>query len=188
MEVAAEKALSSPYTEVQWVLVPILAEVLSVVYFSNAVPWSDDHFVSQRIPAAHCGLYGLKPSNGRLPHAGLMGSHDGMEAIIGSLGPIASSARDLSLFCRTMLQYEPWKVEPPLFEIPWKDSILDGVDQPDKLAIAIIWDDGVVAPHPPIIEALRKTQCALRAAGHDVISWDPLDNHQFAWDLIVSID
>lgn len=179
--------LSSPYTEVRWVLEPILAEVSSVVPFFFAALWSDDSHILQRVPAAHCGLYGLKPSNGRLPHAGLMGSHDGMEAIIGSLGPIATSARDLALFSRTMLQYEPWKVEPHLVEIPWKESVLDGVDQSDKLSVAILWDDGVVAPHPPITEALRRTEKALRAAGHDVISWETLDNHQFAWDLIVSI-
>lgn len=116
-----------------------------------------------------------------------MGSHDGMEAIIGSLGPIATSARDLALFCRTMLQYEPWKVEPPLLEMPWSDAIYGGVNQPDKLSIAVLWDDGVVAPHPPITAALRRAECALRAAGHEVISWNILDNHQYAWDLIVSI-
>lgn len=37
----------------------------------------------QRIPAAHTGLYGLKGSVARMPHAGLMGSHDGMDAIVG---------------------------------------------------------------------------------------------------------
>ena len=46
----------------------------------------------QRIPAAYTGLYGLKGSVGRMPHAGLMGSHDGMDAIVGALGPLASLA------------------------------------------------------------------------------------------------
>ncbi len=41
-------------------------------------------FKQQRIPAAHMGLYGLKGSVARMPHAGLMGSHDGMDAIIGN--------------------------------------------------------------------------------------------------------
>jgi len=53
---------------------------------------------SIRIPAAHGGLYGLKGSVARLPHAGLMGSHDGMDEIVGCVGPIATSARDLELF------------------------------------------------------------------------------------------
>ena len=138
----------------------------------------------QRIPAGYMGLYGLKGSVGRLPHAGLMGSHDGMDTIVGALGPLATSARDLALFCQVMLQYEPWLVEPPLLEIPWRQEIVDGTGTPRKLSIAILWDDGVVAPHPPILDALKQTSDALLAAGHDVIAWDPVGHHE-AWDLIV---
>lgn len=138
----------------------------------------------QRIPAAYTGLYGLKGSVGRMPHAGLMGSHDGMDAIIGALGPLATSARDLALFCRVMLQYKPWLVEPGLLEIPWRQDLVDGVGMPNKLSIAVLWDDGVVTPHPPILDALRRTHDALTAAGHDVIVWEPVA-HQSAWDLIV---
>ncbi|TFK95025.1 amidase [Polyporus arcularius HHB13444] len=141
---------------------------------------------SIRIPAAYMGLYGLKGSVGRLPHAGLMGSHDGMDAIVGALGPLATSARDLALFCRVMSQYEPWLVEPPLIEIPWRQDIVDGDGIPDKLSIAILWDDGVVTPHPPILDALKRTQDALTAAGHEVIAWEPID-HQEAWDLITKL-
>lgn len=139
----------------------------------------------QRAPAAYTGLYGLKGSVARMPHAGLVGSHDGMEAIIGALGPIATSARDLALFCSVMLHYEPWFLEPPLLQIPWKSELVSGVGIPQKLSIAILWDDGVVLPHPPITDALRKTREALIAAGHEVIDWQPL-KHKEAWDLMVS--
>ena len=138
----------------------------------------------QRVPAAHMGLYGLKGSVARLPHAGLLGSHDGMDAIVGALGPLATSARDLALFCRVMLQYEPWLIEPALLEIPWKQSVVDGAGMPSRLSIAILWDDGVVAPHPPILDALARTRDALLAAGHEVLSWEPVA-HQEAWDLLV---
>lgn len=121
-----------------------------------------------------------------MPHAGLMGSHDGMDAIIGALGPIATSARDLALFCRVMLQYEPWLVEPPLLEIPWRQSTVEGEGLPKKLCIAILWDDGVVRPHPPILDSLKRTKEALIRAGHEVIDWQPVD-HRYSWDLIVSL-
>lgn len=120
-----------------------------------------------------------------MPHAGLRGSHDGMEAIIGALGPIARSARDLSLFCRVMLQDEPWLVEPPLLRIPWRQDVVDSEHSAKKLSFAILWDDGVVKPHPPIVEALRKVKADLLSAGHSIIDWIPHD-HQRAWDLIVS--
>lgn len=142
--------------------------------------------VLQRIPAAHAGLYGLKGSVARMPHAGLMGSHDGMDAIVGALGPMATSARDLSLFCRVMLAYEPWLVEPPLLEIPWKQNVAEGEGLPKKLCVAILWDDGVVRPHPPVLDALKRTKAALLKAGHEVIDWQPV-NHRYSWDLIVSL-
>ena len=104
---------------------------------------------------------------------------------VGALGPIATSARDLALFCRVMLQYEPWLVEPPLIEIPWRQTVVEGEGIPDKLCVAVLWDDGVVLPHPPVLDALKRTKDALLAAGHEVIEWFPLD-HQEAWDLIVS--
>ncbi|KAH9929662.1 amidase [Fomitopsis serialis] len=141
---------------------------------------------SIRIPAAHAGLYGLKGSVGRMPHSGLEGSHDGMDAIVGALGPLATSGRDLALFCRVMLQYQPWLVEPPLLEIPWKQSVADGEGLPEHLSIAVLWDDGVVEPHPPILDALKRTKEALVAAGHKVVSWVPVD-HQEAWDLILKL-
>jgi hypothetical protein len=55
---------------------------------------------SIRVPAAFCGIYGLKPSVGRLPHGGLSGTHAGMENIIGAVGPMARSVEDMSLFCK----------------------------------------------------------------------------------------
>jgi amidase len=141
---------------------------------------------SIRIPAAHCGLYGLKGSVARLPHAGLLGSHDGMDAIVGCVGPLARSARDLELFCRVMLDAKPWLVEPPLLEMPWNKDVAKGKGLPPKLSIAILWDDGVVPPHPPIVSALERYRDALIAAGHEVIDWQPL-NHQEGWDLIVKL-
>jgi amidase len=142
----------------------------------------------QRIPAAHVGLYGLKGSNARLPHDGLNGSHGGMDAIVGSLGPLTRSARDLALFCKTMLDAEPWFLEPQILEIPWRQTLVDGKDATRRLSFAILWDDGVVAPHPPILAALQKTQDALLKAGHDVIDWKPpTRDHLAAWELITKL-
>ena len=132
------------------------------------------------------GLYGLKGSVGRMPHAGLLGSHDGMEAIVGALGPLARSGRDLALFCKTMLDYEPWLVEPGVHEIPWRPALAEGAGLPARLKIAILWDDGVVAPHPPLLDALARARDALRAAGHDVCAWEPVA-HQDAWELAVRV-
>ncbi|KAG9010311.1 hypothetical protein FRB94_010661 [Tulasnella sp. JGI-2019a] len=141
---------------------------------------------SIRIPAAYTGLYGFKPSVARMPHAGLMGSHDGMDNIIGVVGPMVHSARDLELFCRVMLQYEAWLLEHAVLEMPWRKEIVEGQTLPKKLCYAMLWDDGVVKPHPPLLREMRRVKAALEAAGHEVIDWVPLE-HQKGWDLIVKL-
>ncbi|KZO96419.1 amidase [Calocera viscosa TUFC12733] len=142
---------------------------------------------SIRTPAAFSGLYGFKPSVARMPHAGLMGSQAGMDNMVGALGPIATSARDLELFSRVMLQYEPWFLEPPLLRMPWQEEVAKGKGLPKKLSIAILWDDGVVAPHPPIRAALEEAKAALLAAGHEVLDWQPLNHHMAVWTLICKL-
>lgn len=113
-----------------------------------------------------------------------MGSHAGLDAIVGCLGPLARSARDLSLFCKTMLHYEPWLDEAPLLEMPWKQNIVDGDGIPDKLCFAFLRSDNIVKPEPVVLKALERCKQDLISAGHAVIDWDIID-HQEAWDLIV---
>lgn len=140
---------------------------------------------SQRVPAAYTGLYGFKPSSGRLPRLGLKGSAAGRESVRGSIGPLARSGRDLALFSRAILEHEPWFLDPDVLEMPWRQAVVDGVGQPQRLSFAILWDDGVVAPHPPITTALKRVEVALRAAGHEVVDWRITGNHYYAWDLLV---
>ncbi|KAM6532387.1 hypothetical protein FSOLCH5_001812 [Fusarium solani] len=41
-----------------------------------------------------------------------------------------------------------------------------------KLTIGVLYDDGVVKPHPPISRVLEETVAALTAEGHEVIEWN----------------
>lgn len=123
---------------------------------------------SIRVPSAFCGTYGFKPTIGRLPHSGLTGLHDGMKNLVGVVGPLARSIEDLELFCVAALKHEPWKYEPSLIEIPWRPE----TQVPKTLRIGVIWSDGVVQPHPPIVRALNQVVSTLTDAGHTVIDWD----------------
>ena len=107
-----------------------------------------------------------------------------MDAIVGCVGPLATSARDLELLCRVMLDVEPWLDEHCLLEMPWKSVVASREGLPEKLAIAVIFDDGVTVPHAPIMKALNRYKNALVRAGNDVIEWKALDR-QNGWDLIV---
>ncbi|KDN34891.1 hypothetical protein RSAG8_12031, partial [Rhizoctonia solani AG-8 WAC10335] len=140
---------------------------------------------SIRIPSAWCGLYGLKPSSHRLPASGLVSSYKGKENINIVIGPMAHSARDLELFCRVVSSYEPWSTDPTTLTIPWNSSLAEP-EADKKLVIGLLIDDGVVAPHPPIVEHLHKTRDALIAAGHEVIDFRPLD-HKEAFELMIKL-
>jgi amidase len=52
-----------------------------------------DQAGSIRIPASHCGLYGLKPTFGRVPYTGAVSS----EFVIDHLGPITATVEDNAL-------------------------------------------------------------------------------------------
>lgn len=62
----------------------------------GAVPFSvaSDGGGSVRIPAALCGVWGLKPTWGRVPNTG----DDNLDGSVGHLGPIARSVEDLTDF------------------------------------------------------------------------------------------
>ncbi|KAJ5604670.1 glutamyl-tRNA amidotransferase-like protein subunit A [Penicillium lagena] len=124
---------------------------------------------SIRVPCAACGIYGLKPSVGRLPHSGLSGLHEGMQNIVGVVGPMALCPEDLELFCTAALRPQPWLYEPSVIEIPWR--ITKSI--PVHLKIGVMWNDSVVQPHPPVSRALKRTVSALKEAGHSVVDWEP---------------
>jgi len=81
---------------------------------------------------------------------------------------------------QVVLDSQPWLQEPSLVELPWKKSIT----LPKSLKIGVMWHDGLVEPHPPIIRCLQQSVSALKASGHNIVSWDP-SLHR---DLIACID
>ncbi|UJR17425.1 hypothetical protein I4U23_004320 [Adineta vaga] len=133
---------------------------------------------SIRAPAANNGVYGLKPTTFRIPLQGFKVAQLGRESIIAVTGPLARSREDLDLFMKTILDAQPWLKEPSLVPIPWRSIELDST----KLTVAVMWDDNVVHPHPPITRALRETIDYLKKSGIQIIDWEPID-HQKCWDI-----
>ncbi|CAE6478951.1 unnamed protein product, partial [Rhizoctonia solani] len=132
--------------------------------------------IGVRVPAAWCGLYGLKPSSHRisLPFSGLSIPYKGKDDITLIAGPMTRSVRDLALFCQVVSDYRAWNFDPDMSSIPWNPALAQG-GTCEKLVIGLWMDDGIVAPHPPIIERLQRAREALIAAGHEVIDWAPID-------------
>ncbi|KAH7381371.1 amidase signature domain-containing protein [Phaeosphaeria sp. MPI-PUGE-AT-0046c] len=139
---------------------------------------------SIRIPAAFNGLFGLRPSTGRLPYHGMANSMDGQNSILSVVGPIATNAASLRLITQAFLDQKPWEIDPLVHEIPWRymeensinENIQDGrgmQKRGGKLCFGLLKHDGVVGPMPPIKRALDMLVAALEEAGHEVIEWTP---------------
>ena len=83
-------------------------------------------------------------------------------------GPITSSISGLKTFMEAVIKAKPWLKDPLAVRKKWdKDEYqLKDRDNGHKLCFAIMWDDGLCVPHPPITRALKQVQAALTKAGH----------------------
>ncbi|KAG7078586.1 acetamidase [Colletotrichum scovillei] len=123
---------------------------------------------SIRIPAALQGLYGLKPTVGRLPFE----ESSKWEFIAPPVaGPLAFSLSTIETFMDGILSCEPWRKDPTLLPIPWRKELTAKPDKPLKIGYYI--NDNVVRVQPPIERAVRAVVDSLTAVGHTLIEWDP---------------
>lgn len=135
---------------------------------------------SIRIPAAFNGLYGLRPSGGRLPYEGMANSMDGQNSVLSVVGPLADSIATLRLVVKSLLSREPWLHDPLVHDIPWRE---DREKVPSPLSFAVLRHDGAATPHPPVRRAIETVVQALEKQGHKVIEWNPPD-HKRGNDII----
>ncbi|KAH7126995.1 amidase signature domain-containing protein [Dendryphion nanum] len=136
---------------------------------------------SIRSPAANCGVYGFRPTSLRLPISGFSATMLGQEHVVPVVGPLSTSLEGVGLFMRTVLGSEPWRRDQGLVPMPWREGGGWGVK------IGVLWDDGVVKPHPPILRALKEVVEKLQGVeGVEVVEWKPY-RHDYAWSIIASL-
>lgn len=130
------------------------------------------------------GVYGMKATTGRLPMQGLTATMMGQEQIVPTIGPLSTSLEGCKLFIKTIIDAKPWYQEPSLLPFPWKEGDLF---KGKKLKVAVLWDDGVVKPHPPVTRALKQIVEKLEGKENiDIVEWKPY-KHDLAWEIIVCI-
>ncbi len=123
---------------------------------------------SIRIPAACCGLFGLKPSRGRVSVA----PYGSGSLELGQSGPLAVSVRDAAAFLDAVAGYElgdgHW-AQPS--GRPFLDEV--GTD-PGRLRVAFTAEPPVSsAVDPRLVAVARDAADALAALGHDVVERTP---------------
>ncbi|KAJ8456762.1 hypothetical protein ONZ45_g18587 [Pleurotus djamor] len=140
---------------------------------------------SVRIPAGFCGLYGLRPSYHRIPIGGCRGVMEGQESVVPVLGPLCNSLAGVKTFTESIITHQPWLKDPNVLRKRWSEEEYRLVDHGfgKSLCFAILWDDGIVVPHPPITRGLEMTKKALIAAGHKVIDWKPLKHAEICQNV-----
>jgi amidase len=123
---------------------------------------------SIRIPASCCGLFGIKPSRGRVsPAPYTSGSLE-----LSQSGPISVTVRDAAAYLDVLAGYEAgdahWAPPP---ERPFVDEV--GAD-PGRLRIAFTAEPAIPSHvDPRVIEVARRAADALAALGHDVAERTP---------------
>ncbi len=125
---------------------------------------------SIRIPAACCGVVGLKPSRGRISFAPVM--CEGW-AGFATEGPIARSVRDCALMLDVMagpVVGDPYWAPPP--RKPFVSAVQD---RPQKLRVAVISESALGPVDAEARAALERACGVFRTMGHSIepIQLDP---------------
>ncbi|KAI1204493.1 amidase signature enzyme [Annulohypoxylon truncatum] len=138
---------------------------------------------SIRVPAAYCGIYGLKPTHGLVPFTGI----SSLFPILDHVGPMASSVHDTALFLAVLAGYDGFDPrmtpETPLrANVPQYHAILD--EQIAARAAAGTWTPqaagrgirvgvlkeafSVAGISPEVISVIRKASSRFAALGASV--------------------
>ncbi|MGW6982180.1 amidase [Streptomyces sp. NPDC054932] len=124
---------------------------------------------SIRIPAACCGLFGLKPQRGRVSTA----PNPHLWYALGTVGPLTRTVRDTALLYDVLAgttRADRWSARPAT--TGWVRAL---ETQPGRLRIGYSAKPAVpgLRPDPAHVEALLETVRALRELGHDVREVNP---------------
>ncbi|QKD59933.2 amidase signature domain-containing protein [Fusarium oxysporum Fo47] len=132
---------------------------------------------SLRIPAGFCGIYSIKPTSNRLSYRDVANTNPGQDTYRSVIGFMATSIDALEVMFKAVLGKEPWLKDPAVIPIPFQQDVAESYQRraDDKgnakfgerpLKMGVLWRDGMVGLHPPVLRGLKVVVEALKKAGH----------------------
>ncbi|MCC6315103.1 MAG: amidase [Thermomicrobiales bacterium] len=115
---------------------------------------------SIRLPAAWCGIAGLRPTSGRVPRTGHRLPPGGWDDALTVFGPMARAVDDLALVLPIIAG--PDGRDPAIVPLPLGDP---ATVEPRSLRVALYTDNGIAPPTPETDAAVRAAAAALADAG-----------------------
>lgn len=82
---------------------------------------------------------------------------------------MSKSLSAVKIFTKAIIDSKPWEKDPLAIRKEWSEKeyqLSEHGGRGANLCFAIMWDNGVVKPHPPLIRAMQMTKDALEVAGH----------------------
>ena len=126
---------------------------------------------SLRNPASACGIASIRPSQGRVPDAGLVPMEDRLLAVqlMNAQGPMARRVADLRVALQAIMGAHPR--DPWSSDVPWHGSATQGGSGPLRVAVVEHPPGGGI--DPAVAAAVRRAADALARAGHEVVAETP---------------
>ncbi len=138
---------------------------------------------SVREPAHFTGICSLKPTPGRVPARGHLPACDGPFAILGAIGPMARTVRDVALLFITVSAQDPLDpVSPPI------DLRNESLENLKRMPIGFFEDDGIIPVTPETRQAVRDAAQSLQQQGFNIRPFRPQaleEARQLWWQFFV---
>lgn len=130
---------------------------------------------SIRIPASYHGIFGFKPSTGKVPYLKVDNSWEGREIITSVIGPLARNIDDLRYFMSLIVNNcKPWIHDVKC--MPYQFSSFEDSKLPDGLKVGIWYGDGVVNLPSGDMRALSKCKEIIQnnqKFNASIVRWEP---------------
>jgi fatty acid amide hydrolase len=143
-------------------------EAAAIACGSSVLGVGTDIGGSIRIPAAWCGIVGLKPTLHRWSNRGSNGALPGQEIVRSQMGPIARTVRDLEALFFAVDPVRAARLDPEVPPLPH--------DEPASvrgLRVGFYDDDQFFTPARSVQRAVHEARAILEKQGAVVVPFDP---------------